>query len=602
MQYLTQEDLKRMFFAATERIEKDKEKINKINVFPVPDQDTGGNLAKTLAGIKNAVDGREFNGLDEFVDVALEGALISAQGNAGVIYTGFLAGFLPTLKNPNPIDAKKITQAMREGSKRAWESLQDPKEGTILDVIDAAAEVFEEESKKEKDIIKILKEAIKKANEALLLTREKMEIFRKANVVDAGGLGYLMILESYLLALGENEKKEKEGMVSDKVRRFVQTFSHRYEVVFLIKNPKFSCGELREKLAGLGNSLEVLQVGDKIKVHIHTDDTDAVKDVARKSGILQSIHTQDMVREVIGEDSIEVIPKIGITTDEITDLTQKIIDKYQIEIVPFKMDWPEGESLPGGNIYQKMREAEKRGIKTPPKTAGAVTSGYLKAFRKQLKKFDKILCITASSKLSGAFNSACQMRKRLKQEEQERIFILDSLSGGAGQGLLVLRAIELVQEKRGIDEIITELKNTIPSIYVYGFLEDPKWIEWGGRMTSTQANWVRRLQKIGLRPLMAIIDGRVTKGGFSFGAKDISDAIFKKIKKRSEKIRKQGGEIRVVITHCDNLEEAQKLKDKLKQIKAEISFTNLACPVIGAHLGPGSMLVGWTTIENGNNI
>jgi len=181
MQYLTQEDLKRMFFAATERIEKDKEKINKINVFPVPDQDTGGNLAKTLAGIKNAVDGREFNGLDEFVDVALEGALISAQGNAGVIYTGFLAGFLPTLKNPNPIDAKKITQAMREGSKRAWESLQDPKEGTILDVIDAAAEVFEEESKKEKDIIKILKEAIKKANEALLLTREKMEIFRKAN-------------------------------------------------------------------------------------------------------------------------------------------------------------------------------------------------------------------------------------------------------------------------------------------------------------------------------------------------------------------------------------------------------------------------------------
>ena len=191
-----------MMLLSHKRIEENKEQINKINVFPVPDQDTGSNMAKTLLGIKTAIEGKEFKDLSEISEAALDGALTSAQGNAGVIYVGFLASFLPLL-DKNPVDAKKLAIAFEKGAERARLSIQNPKEGTILDVIDAAGDVFKKEVEKETDIVNILKKATEKAKEALLATREKMEVFRRANVVDAGGLGFLMILESYLEALEE---------------------------------------------------------------------------------------------------------------------------------------------------------------------------------------------------------------------------------------------------------------------------------------------------------------------------------------------------------------------------------------------------------------
>jgi len=97
MQYLTQKELKEMILKSCENVAKNKEKINKINVFPVPDQDTGGNLAKTLEGIKQSIEKKEFKDLNELSEAILDGALTAAQGNAGVIYTGFLAGFFTCL-------------------------------------------------------------------------------------------------------------------------------------------------------------------------------------------------------------------------------------------------------------------------------------------------------------------------------------------------------------------------------------------------------------------------------------------------------------------------------------------------------------------------
>src|SRR4030042_2899693 len=117
MQHLTQEELKKMMLLSYQKIEKNKEQINKINVFPVPDQDTGSNMAKTLLGIKEAIEKKEFKDLNDLSEAALEGALSAAQGNAGVIYVGFLAGFLPSL-DKNPVDAKKLTIALEEGRKR----------------------------------------------------------------------------------------------------------------------------------------------------------------------------------------------------------------------------------------------------------------------------------------------------------------------------------------------------------------------------------------------------------------------------------------------------------------------------------------------------
>jgi len=594
MELLTQEELKRMMLLSAKRIEEHKEEINKINIFPVPDQDTGNNMAKTLAGIKEAIETKEFKDLNEISEAALDGALTAAQGNAGVIYTGFLAGCLPLL-DKNPVNAKKLAEAFEKGAERARQSIQNPKEGTILDVIDAASETIKKESEKETDIINIFKLVAENAKEALLATREKMEIFRKANVVDAGGLAFLMIMESYLEALEPSFVKAQAGeeKPSEKVRRFVQTLSNRYEVVALIKNPKFDEKTIQEKLKNLGDSLDMVQIGDKLKIHIHTDYPEDAKKIIRETGQVLSLREEDMAKEVVGEESVRKV-SIGIVTDDVAMLLPKIIEKYQIEILPVRYDWLEEKDLPGENIYQKMREAEKRGIPATVKTTQINPKQYLEAYQKQLKEFDKVLCITISSKISGCYNSALQAREM--SENPGRIFVLDSLTAASGQALLVLRAIELIQEYREIGEIMAELKKIIPQIHTYIIFEDPKWIEGIGRITHSQASWIRRMKKINIRPLMEIKDGVILKGGLMFASTG-SEALFKKVFKESQKAKKEGKKIRIVIGHADKLEEAGNLKKLLKgKVNAEVSFIGLGPTVVCAAAGPGTLLVSWVTI------
>jgi DegV family protein with EDD domain len=595
MEYLTKNELKKMLLLSYEKIEEKKEEINKINIFPVPDQDTGTNLAKTLEGIKKEIEGKEFKDLEEISKAALEGALISAQGNSGVIYTGFLTGFLPKL-GKNPVDVKKLAEAFEEGKKRAWKSMVNPKEGTILDVIDAAAETFKKEAEKERDIVKIFEKVIEKAKEALLKTREKMEIFKKANVVDAGGFGFLIILESYLEALAPNEKKEKEDKKpSEEVKKFVQVLSSRYEVVALILEPKMKEEEIREKFKKLGDSLDIVKVGNKMKIHIHTDYPEEVRDNLRKIGKIEDLRIEDMTKEIIGEPSLRKV-SIGIVTEDVASILPKILERYQIELAKTKFEWPELEKIEGENIYQKIKKAYEMKIETRPRTSQAMPKDYFDAFKKQLQRFEKVLCLTLTSKISGCYNSAIQAREMLEEKEKKRIFIFDTLHAAAGQALFVLRAIELIQEQREIEEIVEELKKLIPETQTYIIFADPKGVEFIGRITKSQANWIRRMKKLGIQPIMKIKDGILTKGGMVF-AKDEPEALFKKIKKESEKERKMGKKIRVIINHADNLAGAEKLKGLLKEIGAEVSFISEGPPILCAVTGPGTLISAWQPIE-----
>jgi DegV family protein with EDD domain len=365
-------------------------------------------------------------------------------------------------------------------------------------------------------------------------------------------------------------------------------------VVVLIDNLRVDEKTIREKLEKLGNYLDTVRVSNKMKIHIHTDFPEKVKDAVRETGQILDLKVEDIAKEVEEQGGIKKA-SIGIVTEDVAMLLPKIIEKYQIELAYTRYDWPEEKDLPGENIYQKMREAGKKGVKTFPKTSQASPKSYLDAFQKQLQKFDKVLCITVTAKLSGCYNSAKQARSMVNNPD--RIFVLDSLNAAAGEALLVLRAIELIQEQRDIAEVVEELKNLIPKIRLYFLFEDPKWIEGLGRITKSQADWIRRMKKIKIRPIMELKDGLFVKGGMIF-AKDSSETLFKKILKESKKIRGENKRIRIVIGHADNPEAAEKLKEMLKEkIGAEISFVTLGPPIICAGLGPGTLLVGWTPIE-----
>ena len=110
--------------------------------------------------------------------------------------------------------------------------------------------------------------------------------------------------------------------------------------------------------------------------------------------------------------------KIGLVIDEGADLTKEIIERYQIEVVPLKMEWPEIEDLPGENTFQKMREAEKRGIKSFGKTSQPSPKDFLDVLRRQFERFEELICITITSMHSGTYNSACQAKSFLELEKQ----------------------------------------------------------------------------------------------------------------------------------------------------------------------------------------
>jgi len=204
---------------------------------------------------------------------------------------------------------------------------------------------------------------------------------------------------------------------------------------------------------------------------------------------------------------------IGIVAGESADLPQEIIGKYQIAIVPFKLIWPEIENLPGENTFQKMRELEKKGIKSFGKTSQPSPKDYLDKFEHQLARFSKVICITPTSKLSGSYNSALQAKKFLKAEDQERVFVVDSLGVSVYEALLIFKAIKLIEEGKRVTQIAEELEKLIPQVRCYLIFDDPKWVEAAGRISSLLANLIKGMMRVGIRPLLTFKNGELSQAG-----------------------------------------------------------------------------------------
>lgn len=591
MQEISQNELKKMILFSCERIDRDKEQINKINVFPVPDQDTGNNLAATLRGIKNCIENKDFNSIEELSSRVLDGALTAAQGNTGIIYTGFLAGFFSCIANESSADGAKLGEAFEKGYERAKDSIQNPKEGTMLDVIKAFALGVKEKARDENDIVKIFHYALIKANEALLDTPNKMELLKKAGVVDAGGLGFLMILETYLDTLQEQAEPfiikslEKETVGT---KRFVQILSNRYEVVALLDDGDCTEKQIRDKLHHLGNCLDVIQIGERTKIHIHTDDPYEVRDLIKKMGNIENLRIEDMAKEVTGGGTSVENVSIGVIVDERAGLSSKIVNHYKIEVIPLRITWPEGENVVGENICQRIKEAKRQGIASKPKIEPIAPEFFMESYKNQLQKFEDVLCIVSSSNLSDNYEAAVRGRQMLNVSEREHVFIVDSKNISAGQSLVVLEAVEMIAEQRKIKEILKKLEKTVERTNLYCVIEKSDW--WNKE--KAKPFWFSKKQEI-----------RYALGEMKHGklvpietmkTKNFAAALFGKIEKASRKDIKEGRRIRIVIAHGDNLSQAEELKAKMKTIKkTDISFVNITDPVTSINACPESLLIGW---------
>lgn len=283
---------------------------------------------------------------------------------------------------------------------------------------------------------------------------------------------------------------------------------------------------------------------------------------------------------------------IGIVTDTTCDLPEELIKKYNIGTVPVKAFWPEIENIPGNNIFQKIREIERRGDKSFGKTSQPAPGDFVKVFEKQLEYFEKLICLTITSKHSGTFNSACQA-KRFMGEKGNNISVVDSLNGSGSLGLIVLRAVEMAEKNKSVEEIIKEMEEYVHVVHLYAMLEGPERLEASGRISPTIANWMKKAQRIGLRPLIGVKEGKIEPIGIKIGAKDLPTALYKELEGKANKLGKDGRKIRVAINHGDNSERALSLKKMIEDNlpNVEVVFVSLIDDVLGVILGADSLIL-----------
>jgi len=284
--------------------------------------------------------------------------------------------------------------------------------------------------------------------------------------------------------------------------------------------------------------------------------------------------------------------KIGIVADEGGDLPKELIEKYKISIVPFKVDLGEMKDF-AGNIYQRIREAEKRGLKSFVKTSQPSPGDFLRAFKEKLKEFEEIICITVTSKHSGTLNSALQAREYLP--EKEKIHVVDSLNVSGGEGLIILKAVSLIKSGLKMNEILKRLKESISKTNLIFVLENPKWAVASGRIPKILGTILERMQSLGFYPVLTLKKGKVSLSSVRKRAKDLSGALFEEFKNKilKEKIESQ---VKTAITHADNEKEAKKLENAILKVKnCKVEFTNIIGNIVGGLSGPGALALAWQT-------
>jgi DegV family protein with EDD domain len=285
-------------------------------------------------------------------------------------------------------------------------------------------------------------------------------------------------------------------------------------------------------------------------------------------------------------------PKIGIVTDEGGDLPEELIKKHNISIVPFRVDLGEMKDL-AGNIYQRIREAEKRGLKSFVKTSQPSPGDFLKAFREKLKEFEEIICITVTSKHSGTFNSALQAREYLP--EKEKIHIVDSMSVSGGEGLIILKAASLIKSCLKANKILEKLKESVLRTNLIFILESPKWAVASGRIPKVLGAFLEKMRNLGLYPVLTLKKGKLGLSSIRKGVKELSSALFEEFKNKISK-EKINSEIKIAITHADNEKEAKKLEDLILKVKnCRIEFKNIIGNIVGGLSGPGAVALAWQT-------
>ena len=291
-----------MVAAAHAAVKAQVARINDLNVYPVPDGDTGTNMLLTLGSALNETSGRSYDSPEEASKACARAALMGARGNSGVILSQMIRGACEVLADRSSLDAEAFAAGLEGARERAYASVREPVEGTMLTVIkDAALAARKATEGAESDLLPVIGAARQAAHDSVRRTPELLDVLRQAGVVDAGGLGVAVVLDGVYACVSGQEIEVPEGgedSAPDLEAIHAQEEAWGYCTEFLIAGFDGDVEEFKERVYATGRSVLVVAQGDVVKIHVHTQDPGAALSYAGNFGRLAGVKIDDMEAQV----------------------------------------------------------------------------------------------------------------------------------------------------------------------------------------------------------------------------------------------------------------------------------------------------------------
>lgn len=572
------------FLAGAQRIFDHQKLLNKINVFPVADADTGTNLASTMRSIMDASVPTDN---PKLAAVALaDAALTGARGNSGIIFAQFLYGFSNEIATNKPLDIQSFAESVKKAVAYAYDAIANPVEGTILTVIKDWAEYIYLLKDRIDDFIRLLVEAYNKALESLSTTTRQLEVLARSHVVDAGAKGFVYWLEGIkdFFTLGAEQLKNVSVVADEVVEEAVEMphdiITFRFCTEALISGQNLDKHRVRNFISHCGDSLVVAGTPEKVRVHIHTDFPAEVFSQLKTFGNITYQKVDDMVMQ--NEIQHNRKADIAIVTDSSCDLPKELIDKHQIHVVPLSVHFGETYFLDRLTInppqfYAMLESADERASSAQP-----ASKEFQNKYDYLATHYDSVIGIQISQGLSGTFSSSEKGAKEVAGRTGKRIDVVNSKTLTAGLGLLVLRAAQAIEAGASHAEVIEKMEEWKKKSIVRVSVTTLKYIVRSGRVSPFKSFMAKLLD---LKPIIALNEeGKTELFSKSFSETSSAKKLIRNLATLTSEKKVWG----YAITHANNQKIAEWYSRELESLTGmKPLFVDHASPALVANTGPG---------------
>lgn len=567
-----------------------KNKLDEINVYPVPDGDTGTNMCFTLLPVVEECKSKISENISESLDAIADTALDSARGNSGTIIAQFFHGMRKSVNGLEVLSIEQFSLALKEGYKSAQESLLNPTEGTIITVMREVSNFSIEFSQKENINFELfLDKCYHHSVVALEKTKTVLKILRKSDVVDAGALGFVLLIQGWLNSVQKNTKIQSHHIdISydhDKIDALQKdidfTIKNKFCTECAITGNNINKIELKEMIKHLGDSMVVAGTKNRVKIHIHTNSPAKLYKICGAYGKVIDRKVDDMTKQ---EHTIHHNESSGIAI--VVDSGADIPEEYanEIQVVPVRYSFGNQQHIDKvtqstSEFYQQMKTDSNH-----PKTSQPTPGDFKKIYNFISSHYNSIISIHLSKKMSGTYQSGINAARSIKVDN---IKVIDSYSASVGLGLLAIYAVDLKQSGKTYNQIVKKIQTHRDKTQVFLMLKDLDYVVKGGRLPSkikTIANLFR------VRPVLGAKKGKLTARGIIYGhanrVEKFANFLSKKI--NSEK------KYHIMIAHANDYKNGEKLLNLLINNHHNISKHYLIelGGALGAHAGPGGLAIG----------